>query len=233
MTRTRILTVVAVAVAALGVAVLQLRAQPAPTLDTQMKKVSYAIGLNLGKSLAAQNVEADMDSLSRGVKDGIAGTSQLTDQQIQETMDAFQKEMQNKMTKQGAANKDAGVAFLAEMEKKPGVQKTASGLLYEIVTAGDGPKPAATDTVKVHYRGTLIDGKEFDSSIKRGQPAVFPVNRVITGWHEALQLMPVGSKWKLYIPSDLAYGQQGAAGGAIPPNAVLVFDVELISIEKP
>ena len=232
MTRTRIFLVVAVAVAVLGVVVLQLRAQPAPTLDTPMKKVSYSIGLNLGRHLAAQKVEADIDSITQGVKDGLAGTAQLTDEQIQETMDAFQKEMQNKMTQQGAANKDAGTAFLAEMEKKPGVQKTASGLLYEIVTAGDGPKPAETDTVKVHYRGTLIDGKEFDSSIKRGQPAVFPVNRVITGWHEALQLMPVGSKWKLYIPSDLAYGPQGAAGGAIPPNAVLVFDVELISIEK-
>ena len=232
MTRTRIFIVVAVAAAALGVAVIQLRAQPAPTLDTQMKKVSYSIGLNLGRQLAAQKVEADVSSVSQGVKDGLAGTSLLTDEQIQETMDAFQKEMQNKMSQQGAANKDAGVAFLADMEKKPGVQKTASGLLYEIVTAGDGPKPAATDTVKVHYRGTLIEGKEFDSSIKRGQPAVFPVNRVITGWHEALQLMPVGSKWKLYIPSDLAYGPEGAAGGAIPPNAVLVFEVELLGIEK-
>ena len=233
MNRTRIFVAVAVVAVALGVAVLQLRAQPAPTLDTQQKKVSYAIGLNLGKSLAAQKVEADLDSLNRGVKDGIAGTSLLDDQQIQETMETFQKEMQTKMTQQGQANKDAGVAFLADVAKKPGVQKTASGLLYEIVKAGDGPKPASTDTVKVHYKGTLIDGKEFDSSYKRNEPAVFPVNRVITGWHEALQLMPVGSKWKLYIPSDLAYGPQGAAGGAIPPNAVLVFEVELLSIEKP
>ena len=134
---------------------------------------------------------------------------------------------------QAQPTQDKGKAFLAEMEKKPGVKKTASGLLYEIVTAGDGPKPAATDMVKVHYRGTLIDGKEFDSSYKRNQPAVFPVNRVITGWHEALQLMPVGSKWKLYIPSELAYGSRPPQGAQIPPDAVLVFDVELLSIEKP
>lgn len=237
MTRTRILIALLVALAVAGVVALQLRAQPAPTLDTQQKKVSYAIGLNLGKTLKAQEVAADYDSLTRGVKDGLAGTSLLDDKQIEETMATFQKEMQakmqTKMTEEGKKNEDAGKAFLAETEKKPSVQKTASGLLYEIVTAGDGPKPASTDTVKVHYRGTLIDGKEFDSSYKRNQPAVFPVNRVITGWHEALQLMPVGSKWKLYIPSDLAYGPQGAAGGAIPPNAVLLFDVELLSIEKP
>ena len=237
MTRTRILLAALVALAVVGVVALQLRAQPAPTLDTQQKKVSYAIGLNLGKTLKAQEVAADYDSLTRGVKDGLAGTSLLDDKQLEETMATFQKEMQakmqTKMTEEGQKNQDAGKAFLAETEKKPGVQKTASGLLYEIVTAGDGPKPASTDTVKVHYRGTLIDGKEFDSSYKRNQPAVFPVNSVITGWHEALQLMPVGSKWKLYIPSDLAYGPQGAAGGAIPPNAVLLFDVELLSIEKP
>ena len=237
MTRTRVLLAALVAVAVVGVVALQLRAQPAPTLDTQQKKVSYAIGLNLGKTLKAQEVAADYDSLTRGVKDGLAGTSLLDDKLIDETMATFQKEMQakmqTKMSEEGQKNQDAGKAFLAETEKKPGVKKTASGLLYEIVTAGDGPKPASTDTVKVHYRGTLIDGKEFDSSYKRNQPAVFPVNRVITGWHEALQLMPVGSKWKLYIPSDLAYGPQGAAGGAIPPNAVLLFDVELISIEPP
>jgi FKBP-type peptidyl-prolyl cis-trans isomerase len=226
-----------VAIAVIGVVALQLRAQPAPTLDTQQKKVSYAIGLNLGKTLKAQEVMADYDSLTRGVKDGMAGTSLLDDKTIEETMATFQKEMQTKMqakmTQEGQKNQDAGKAFLAETEKKPGVQKTASGLLYEIVKAGDGPKPASTDTVSVHYRGTLIDGKEFDSSYKRDQPATFPVNKVITGWHEALQLMTVGSKWKLYIPSDLAYGPQGAAGGAIPPNAVLLFEVELLSIEKP
>jgi FKBP-type peptidyl-prolyl cis-trans isomerase FkpA/FKBP-type peptidyl-prolyl cis-trans isomerase FklB len=228
---------VVAALAVVAVVAVQLRAQPAPTLDTQQKKVSYAIGLNLGKTLKAQEVAADYDSLTRGVKDGLAGTSLLDDKQIEETMATFQKEMQakmqTKMTEEGQKNQDAGKAFLAETEKKPGVQKTASGLLYEIVKAGEGPKPAATDVVKVHYRGTLIDGKEFDSSYKRNQPAVFPVNKVITGWHEAIQLMPVGSKWKLYIPSDLAYGPQGAAGGAIPPNAVLLFEVELLSIEPP
>jgi FKBP-type peptidyl-prolyl cis-trans isomerase FkpA len=126
---------------------------------------------------------------------------------------------------------DSQASFMVEIAKKPGVQKTASGLHYEILEAGTGPKPAATDHVKVHYRGTLIDGKEFDNSYKRKQPAVFPVNRVITGWHEALQLMPVGSKWKLYIPSSLAYGEAGVPSAAIPPNATLVFEVELLAIE--
>jgi FKBP-type peptidyl-prolyl cis-trans isomerase len=126
---------------------------------------------------------------------------------------------------------DQQAEFLAENAKKPGVQKTASGLQYEIIEAGTGPKPAATDQVKVHYRGTLLDGKEFDSSYRRKAPAVFPVNRVITGWHEALQLVPVGSKWKLYIPPELAYGEKGVPAAAIPPNAMLIFEVELLAIE--
>ncbi len=155
MTRTRILLAALVAMAVVGVVALQLRAQPAPTLDTQQKKVSYAIGLNLGKTLKAQEVAADYDSLTRGVKDGLAGTSLLDDKQIEETMATFQKEMQakmqTKMTEEGQKNQDAGKAFLAETEKKPGVQKTASGLLYEIVTAGDGPKPA----VHRHRQGAL------------------------------------------------------------------------------
>ena len=215
-----------------------LRAQPAPTLDTQQKKVSYAIGLNLGKTPQGAGGRGRL-RLADARRQGRPGRHLAARRQADRGNhgdvpegDAGQDADQDDR-RRGKKNEDAGKAFLAETEKKPGVQKTASGLLYEIVKAGDGPKPASTDTVKVHYRGTLIDGKEFDSSYKRNQPAVFPVNRVITGWHEALQLMPVGSKWKLYIPSDLAYGPQGAAGGAIPPNAVLLFDVELLSIEKP
>jgi FKBP-type peptidyl-prolyl cis-trans isomerase len=227
-----LLLIGAMIVAILGVAALELTAQPTPALDTQQKKVSYAIGLNLGRSLVAQKVEVDADTLQRGVRDGLAGASLLDDKQLQETMETFQKEMQTRMTQAGQQNQDAGAAFLAENAKRAGVQKTASGLQYEVVKPGDGPKPAATDTVKVHYRGTFIDGKEFDSSYKHGQPVTFPVNRVITGWNEALQLMPVGSKWKLYIPSNLAYGTQGAPGGAIPPNSTLLFEVELLSIEK-
>ena len=230
MTRSRLLLISAVAIAILGVVALKLTAQPAPTLDTQLKKASYAIGLNLGRSLAAQKVEADFETLTRGVKDGLAGTSALTDEQIQETMETLQKELQTKMTKTGQQNQDAGAAFLAENAKKPGVQKTASGLQYQVIKEGTGPKPSATDQVSVHYRGTFIDGKEFDSSYKSNQPAVFPVNRVIAGWTEALQLMPVGSKWKLWIPSGLAYGPQGRPG--IPPSSTLIIEVELLSIEK-
>jgi FKBP-type peptidyl-prolyl cis-trans isomerase len=231
LTRSRpVLLAVAIA-GAFGVAACQLTAQQAPALDTQQKKVSYAIGLNLGKSLLAQKVEADFDSLSRGLKDGLAGTSLLDEKQIQETMEIFQKEMTTRMNQAAEKMQADGAKFLADNEKRSGVTKTASGLQYEILTAGDGAKPAATDKVQVHYRGTLVDGTEFDSSYKRGEPAVFPANRVIPGWTEALQLMPVGSKWKLFIPPGLGYGAQGA-GNAIPPNATLIFEVELLGIEK-
>jgi FKBP-type peptidyl-prolyl cis-trans isomerase len=227
----RLLMIGAAVLAVLGLSALQLTAQPAPTLDSQQQKVSYAIGLNLGRSLAAQKVQTDFDSLTRGIKDGLAGTAAMNDQQIQQTMQEFEKEMRSQRTAAGEKAQADGARFLAENEKKPGVQKTASGLQYQIITAGDGPKPKSTDKVKVHYRGTLIDGKEFDSSYSRGEPAVFPANRVIAGWTEALQLMPVGSKWKLFIPASLAYGAEGA-GAAIPPNAALVFEVELLGIEK-
>jgi FKBP-type peptidyl-prolyl cis-trans isomerase len=231
LTRSRLILIAAAIVAVLGVVAFRLTAQPAPTLDTQQKKVSYAIGLNVGKSLLAQKVEADFDALTRGIRDGLAGTSALDEKQIQETMETFQKEMQTKMTQAGEKNQTDGAKFLADNEKRSGVQKTASGLQYEILKAGDGPKPTPTDRVRVHYRGTLIDGSEFDSSYQRGEPAVFPANRVIPGWTEALQLMPVGSKWKLFIPPALGYGAQGA-GSAIPPNATLVFEVELLGIEE-
>jgi FKBP-type peptidyl-prolyl cis-trans isomerase FklB len=231
LTPSRLASIAAAIVVVLGAAACQLTAQPAPTLDTQQKKVSYAIGLNLGKSLLAQKVEVDFDSVSRGVKDGLAGTQALDDKQIQETMETFQKEMQTKMSQAAEKNTADGAQFLADNEKRSGVQKTASGLQYEVLTEGTGPKPVATDRVKVHYKGTLIDGTEFDSSYQRGEPAVFPANRVIPGWTEALQLMPVGSKWKLYIPAALGYGAQGA-GAAIPPNATLIFEVELLGIEK-
>jgi FKBP-type peptidyl-prolyl cis-trans isomerase len=234
LTRSRLLLPAVALVIALGGAACQqqITAQtaPEPTLDTQQKKVSYAIGLNLGKSLKAQEVEADFDSLAKGVKDGLAGTSMLDDQQIQETMESFQQEMTTRMTKAAEKMQADGVQFLADNGKRPEVTTTASGLQYEILTAGDGPKPTATDKVKVHYRGTLVDDTEFDSSYKRGEPVVFPANRVIPGWTEALQLMPVGSKWKLYIPSALGYGPSGA-GNAIPPNATLIFEVELLGIE--
>jgi len=234
--RIRLLVLGILLVAGAGIAAFRLTAQPAqpaqpaPALDSQEQRVSYAIGLNLGRSLAAQKIKTDFDVLARGIRDGLGGTSLLDDKQIQETMEAFERDMRSQLTATGEKNRTDGAAFLAENAKRPGVKTTASGLQYEIVTAGDGPKPSATDRVKVHYKGTLIDGTEFDSSYARGEPAVFPANRVIPGWTEALQLMPVGSKWKLFIPAELGYGDQGA-GGAIPPHAALVFEVELLGIE--
>jgi FKBP-type peptidyl-prolyl cis-trans isomerase FklB len=163
------------------------------------------------------------------------GKTLMTDQEYKETMTNFRTEMTQKKTAQmkeaGDRNKKEGEKFIADNKKKEGVITTASGLQYKIITKGTGASPKATDTVSVHYKGTLIDGKEFDSSYRRGQPASFPVNGVIKGWTEALQLMKEGSKWQLFIPSELAYGDRGA-GRDIGPNSTLIFDVELISIKK-
>lgn len=208
-----------------------------PTLKTQKDKVSYAIGLDIGKSFSKQSIDIELDLLIKGIKTGLANEKALmTDQEIQEVMSTFQKEMMEKMTQEqkaaGEKNKTAGDAFLAENKAKPGVITLPSGLQYKVLTEGKGDKPKATDTVTVQYRGTLIDGTEFDSSYSRNQPATFPVNGVIPGWTEALQLMPVGSKWQLCIPGNLAYGERGA-GQSIGPNAVLIFEVELLSIDAP
>ncbi len=197
--------------------------------------VSYGIGMNIGRDLKRQSVDIEPDILIQGLKDAYAeGKTQLTDEQVQSCMNSLQKVM---MEKQEAKNKELGdknlkdgQAFLEANKKKEGVKVTASGLQYRVLKEGTGPKPTATQTVSVHYRGTLIDGTEFDSSIKRGQPAEFPVNGVIKGWTEALQMMPVGSKWELVIPPELAYGSHGA-GSSIGPNAVLVFEVELLAIK--
>jgi FKBP-type peptidyl-prolyl cis-trans isomerase FklB len=154
-----------------------------------------------------------------------------TQEELMAAMQAFEGSMREKEAMRGKESKAAGDKFLAENGKREGVTTTASGLQYEVVKAGDGPKPVATDKVNVHYHGTLIDGKVFDSSVERGQPITFGVQEVIKGWTEALQLMPVGSKWKIYIPSQLAYGEQGA-GGDIGPNEALIFEVELLGIVK-
>ena len=204
------------------------------TLKTQKDKVSYAIGINIGKSMKKDSVQVDPAILLRGLKDGLNGsTPLLTDKEAQEAIVALQADMRKKAelarAEAGNANKAAGEAFLAVNKSKEGVQTTADGLQYKVIKEGTGPKPTAAESVTVQYRGTLIDGKEFDSSYKRGQPATFPVGQIIKGWTEALQLMPVGSKWQLFIPSDLAYGDRGA-GPDIGPNATLVFDVELLSI---
>jgi FKBP-type peptidyl-prolyl cis-trans isomerase FklB len=206
------------------------------TLTTQKEKASYAIGLNIGKSMHKDSVDVDTNILLRGMKDGLAGNKPLlTDDEARAAMVALQADLrkkgEEKMLVQGEANKKEGDAFLAENKTKDGVVALPSGLQYKILKEGTGPKPAATDTVVCQYKGTLLDNTEFDSSYKRGQPATFPVSGVIKGWTEALQLMPVGSKWQLFIPPDLAYGARGGPGGGIGPNATLVFDVELMSIQ--
>jgi FKBP-type peptidyl-prolyl cis-trans isomerase FklB len=205
---------------------------PAPlVLKTQKEKFSYALGMSNGKKLAEilkkQAVPYDPAIMARGLKDGLAGgKTLLTDQEAQAAVEGVRNDL---VKKQQAAGKKEGDDFLAANKGKEGVVVLPSGLQYKILKAGTGPKPAASDTVACNYRGTLIDGKEFDSSYKRGQPSKFPVSGVIRGWTEALQLMPVGSKWQLVIPSDLAYGENGNQG--IPPNSTLIFEVELVSIE--
>ena len=203
-------------------------------LETETEKASYLIGRNIGGSIKADGLELNVDNLVAGLKEAIAGEdSKISDEDAQAVMMAFQKSMQEKQEAAAAEaakeNAAAGTKFLEENKKREGVVTTESGLQYEIMTKGEGAKPKATDTVSVHYHGTLLDGTVFDSSVDRGQPAEFPVNQVIKGWVEALQLMPVGSKWKLFIPSDLAYGDRGA-GGAIGPGAMLTFEVELLDI---
>lgn len=209
------------------------------TLASEKDKVSYAIGLDIGKSLKQQNLDSsdvDLKKMRAGIFDALTGAkSVLSDSQLNATMMAFQKTMmakQDSLNKaKGEANQKASDAFFAKNGKEAGVVTTPSGLQYKIITEGTGKKPDSTNTVTVHYAGTLLDGTEFDSSIKRGQPVTFPVTGVIKGWTEALQLMPVGSKWKLFIPSSLGYGPRGA-GGQIGPNAALIFEVELLSIAE-
>jgi FKBP-type peptidyl-prolyl cis-trans isomerase FklB len=198
------------------------------TLKTDQEKGSYAVGLNIGNNLKQQPVDLDLPSLFRGITDGRTGAKPLlTDAEV----DAALKTLRDQATaKVSEANMAEGEKFLAANKTKDGVVTTASGLQYKIVTAGTGAKPAKTDTVVCNYKGTFINGTEFDSSYKRGKPAEFPVGGVIPGWTEALQMMAVGSKWELYVPSGLAYGTRGA-GGAIGPNQTLIFEVELLSIK--
>jgi FKBP-type peptidyl-prolyl cis-trans isomerase FklB len=203
-------------------------------LKTTKDKASYALGMSMAKGMKAQGVDIDPALLARGLRDGMAGKPQLTDEQAQAALTELQGEVRQKQEAkakiEGDVNKKAGEAFLAANKTKPGVVVLPSGMQYKIVTPGTGPKPTAADTVVCNYKGTLLNGKEFDSSYKRGQPATFPVGQVIKGWTEALQLMPVGSKWELYIPAEMAYGAK-AAGPDITPNSTLVFEVELLSIK--
>jgi FKBP-type peptidyl-prolyl cis-trans isomerase len=197
----------------------------------QKDKFSYAVGLNIGMNFKRQNVDVNPDMVTAGMKDGIAEKPQMTMDQIKETMTAFEKDMQQKQVEAGKKNAAEATKFLADNKTKPGVKTTASGLQYKVMKEGNGAQPKSSDTVTVNYRGTLTDGTEFDSSYKRGQPATFPVAGVIKGWTEALQLMKVGSKYQLFIPPDLAYGEQGRPG--IPPNSTLIFEVELMNVQTP
>ena len=211
------------------------KAPASRTLETPKDKLSYSIGMNIGKSLKRDNVEVDPDLLLRGVKDVLGGgTPLMTDEEAQSTLNELQADLRKKQEQEvqqlAETNKKEGEAFLAANKTKAGVVALPSGLQYKILQEGTGPKPTAADTVTVNYRGTLVNGTEFDSSYKRGQPASFPVGGIIKGWTEALLLMPVGSKWQLFIPPELAYGPR-QAGPAIGPNSTLVFEVELLSIQ--
>lgn len=204
--------------------------------ETQDEKASYAIGVNMGRQLAKDQVDADLEMLFRGLREAFAGEElALTDEEMMQAVTELQKTLQQKQAarqqEQGAMNQQKGEAYLAENQQKAGVQVTDSGLQYEVLTEGTGPRPAATDRVKVHYHGTTVDGEVFDSSVQRGQPATFGVNQVIPGFSEALQLMPVGSKWRVVIPSDIAYGTNAPPGAVFGPDATLIFELELLEIE--
>ncbi|MBM4160332.1 MAG: FKBP-type peptidyl-prolyl cis-trans isomerase [Ignavibacteria bacterium] len=210
-------------------------AQQKASLKSQRDKVSYTIGLDIGRNLKRQLIDVDLNLFMQGIKDGLTDAKALlSDNEAQEVMMTFQKEQMAKLNenakKLGEKNKKEGEAFLAENKKKPGIVTLPSGLQYKIIKEGTGRNPKTTDTVVTHYRGTLLDGKEFDSSYKRGEPATFPLNGVIRGWTEALQLMKPGSKWQLFIPPQLAYGERGA-GQDIGPNATLIFEVELLAVK--
>ena len=207
----------------------------AGNLKDLKQRASYSYGYRLGSSLKAQGVEVDAQSLFKGLADSLGGNpAALSDSDMQSCLQQFAQQLQAKQagmaSKAAGSNKVQGEKFLADNKTKPGIVTLPSGLQYRVLKAGTGAKPKATDTVTVHYEGKLIDGTIFDSSLKRGQPASFPVNGVIAGWTEALQLMPVGSTWQLFIPSNLAYGERPRPGGPIGPNAVLTFEVQLLKV---
>lgn len=224
-----------IAVLCVGLLGCQNKPQEKTELKTQKDKISYSIGLDIGNTLKRQKLDVEAEVLAKGIRDGLADSAKalMTQEQIRETMEAFQKEMmakqQSSMQKLAEEKKKEGEAFLADNGKKEGVVTLPSGLQYKVIKSGTGPTPKASDTVTTHYRGTLTDGTEFDSSYKQGKPVEFPVGRVIPGWQEALQKMKVGDKWQLFVPAQLGYGPNG--NGPIPPNATLIFEMELLSIK--
>jgi FKBP-type peptidyl-prolyl cis-trans isomerase FkpA/FKBP-type peptidyl-prolyl cis-trans isomerase FklB len=202
-----------------------------PDLKSDKGQASYAIGQQIGKNLKAQNIEIDAKTLAASLEDATKGKSEMKDEEIQKAMMKLQENAMKKQQEEGENNKKKSADFLEKNKSAEGVKVTASGLQYQVLTEGTGATPKKEDNVKCHYTGTLIDGTKFDSSVDRGQPAEFPVGGVIPGWTEALQMMKVGSKYKLFIPPELAYGPAGRPG--IPPNSALVFEVELLEIVKP
>jgi len=204
-------------------------------MESMTDKVSYLIGRQIGQSFARDELKLNFDVLVKGMKEAVAGQeSSIPQEEASQIMKQFQQEMTAKASKRNsgasAKNVEAGKAFRDAYAKKDGVKTTESGLMYRVITAGKGKKPAATDTVKTHYRGTLVDGTEFDSSYSRGEPASFPVSGVVKGWQEALPMMTVGSKWELVLPAELAYGDRGA-GPKIGAGSTLVFEIELLEIQ--
>jgi len=222
---------------ALGLLVSSAVAQDKPDLTNPKQKTSYALGVNIGSSLKAQELDLDAKALAAGVADALGGKPALTEDEVRDTLMKLRQDVAAKSAAEAAKYADGpknlkdGEAFLAENAKKEGVKTTPSGLQYKVLKSGTGEMPKKTDTVTVHYTGTLIDGTVFDSSVQRGQPATFPVGGVIPGWTEALQMMKVGDKWQLFLPAKLAYGEQSPSP-KIGPNSTLIFEVELLGIEK-
>jgi len=234
-----------IAVLAMALFAAQIFAQEtSPKLTSEKDKLSYSIGQSIGSQLRQQAKRIDLDILLKGLADSFLGNpALLSEQEIKKTMSAFRQEMMAKQVevrkklaaereKQAKENLKKGKTFLAENAKKDGIVTLKSGLQYQILTPGTGKTPTATDEVTTNYRGTLIDGTEFDSSYKRGEPTTFRVNQVVAGWQEALQLMQEGAKWQLFIPANLGYGQRGAPGSKIGPNATLIFELELVSVKE-
>ena len=220
------------ALLATGIYNTNLYAADEKPLASQKEKSSYAVGINVGKGFKSDLIELDMDAFIRGFKDALAGAKPaLSDAEFEQALLALREDVSRKSEERAANNKKAGEEFLLKNKTAKNVKTTESGLQYIVEKEGTGPSPKATDTVTVHYRGTLLDGSEFDSSYERNEPATFPVSGVIRGWTEALQKMKVGGKWKLFIPSDLAYGEAGKPP-VIPPASTLIFEVELLGIEK-
>lgn len=226
-----------VAVAVMGLAMsTAIAAADALTLNTDLDKLSYSVGIDLGKNLKRQDIEVNPTVMAKGIEDGMSGGKMLmTEQEMKDTLSKFQKDLMAKhaaqFDKQASVNKEKGDAFLTANKAKAGVVTLASGLQYKIITPGKGTKPAKEDEVTVEYTGKLIDGTVFDSTEKTGKPATFKVSQVIPGWTEALQLMPAGSTWEIYVPANLAYGARNV-GGPIGPNETLIFNVHLISVKK-